>query len=348
MNRKQIILVAVVPLVGGAIFLWSHHQRAEAEASQEEQAPSVVTVQVGPLRRATLHGYVVGYGIVQPAPAYGSAPAATARVAAPVAGVVARVAASEGMQVKAGTLLVELEDQGPRAAVTGAQQVADRQAKLYAENNTSQRNLQEAQAQLAAAQAQLALYQIRAPLSGTIMHLNVRPGEAVDLTSVVAEISDLGRLVVSVDIPSGEAGRLKLGDPVEIGGAKPVSSALDYVSPAVEAASDTVNVRAPLPANCGISSGTMVPVRIAAEEHANCIAAPAASVVTNDQGESVVSIVKDGEATQVPVHVGLHDGSLVEVAGAGLSPGDNVVVVGAYGLPEKTKVRVEDPNAAAH
>ena len=78
------------------------------------------------------------------------------------------------------------------------------------------------------------------------------------------------------------------------------------------------------------------------------IAAPAQSVVSNEQGQTVVSLVSGDQATQVPVKTGLRDGDLVEVAGPGLKEGDTVVTVGAYGLPEKTQVTVSnDPGADA-
>ena len=41
--------------------------------------------------------------------------------------------------------------------------------------------------------------------------------------------------------------------------------------------------------------------------------------------------------------IGLPDGTLVEIEGDGLSEGQSVVTVGAYGLPKETKVRVLNP-----
>jgi len=43
------------------------------------------------------------------------------------------------------------------------------------------------------------------------------------------------------------------------------------------------------------------------------------------------------------VKTGLRDGTLVEIEGDGLSEGQSVVTVGAYGLPKETKVRVLNP-----
>jgi membrane fusion protein (multidrug efflux system) len=347
MNGKQIIPLFLVLLVGGAVFYWSHRSQPGENESAPENPATVVSVQVGQLRRATLHGYVSGFGTVQPAPADVDGPAATARVAAPIAGIVKTVSVREGETVERGAPLVELDDRIARVAATNARQAAERQKKLYDEGNTSQKNLQDADAQLASAEAQLALLHGAAPLGGTVTHLNVHAGEAVDPSTVVAEIADLHRLVISADLPSADVARLRLGEPLVVAGEKNLSATVSFLSPAVDAATDTVNVKAALPPDSGLRPGAMIAVKITTDMRPDCLAAPAQSVVTDNDGHSVIALVKGGEATQVPVTVGLREGDLVEVSGAALQAGDTVVTVGAYGLPEKTRVQVEKPGVAS-
>ena len=74
---------------------------AAAERSDAPKSPRI-TVQVGELRRMTLHRYVSGYGVVEPAPATPQQPAAAAAIAAPVSGVVTEVAVAAGERVKRG------------------------------------------------------------------------------------------------------------------------------------------------------------------------------------------------------------------------------------------------------
>jgi multidrug efflux pump subunit AcrA (membrane-fusion protein) len=85
-------------------------------------------------------------------------------------------------------------------------------------------------------------------------------------------------------------------------------------------------------------------LRIVTAVHTNCLAAPSESVVTDESGKSVIALVKGDEATQKPVQTGLRENSWVEVEAPELKVGDVVVTVGAYGLPEKTKIRVINPN----
>jgi multidrug efflux pump subunit AcrA (membrane-fusion protein) len=329
MNRKKIIpLLAAV--CGGIILLGAIRVMADADDSSaaDEKIVTEVAVQTGKITSATLHGYVQGYGTIEPAPATADLPAAGAQLAAPSAGVVTKVDVLEGQHVEKADVLVELNSQAAKAEV-------ERLKKLYAQQNTSLKNLQEAE-------AQLDMLRVTAPLSGTVARVGVKPGQAVDLTTVVVEVMDLNRLAVSAEIPSAEANDLKSGEPVEVLTTPPVSAELLFVSPNVNKDNDTVLVRALLPKDSGLRPGQFVSLRILTSVHTNCLAAPVESVVTDENGKSVIALVKGDEAAQMPVQTGLQENGLVEVAAPELKAGDSVVTVGAYGLPEKTKIRVQN------
>ncbi|HEY4984295.1 MAG TPA: efflux RND transporter periplasmic adaptor subunit, partial [Verrucomicrobiae bacterium] len=223
------------------------------ETAADEATLTVVSVQTGALKLVTLHRYVQGYGTVEPAPATAEQPAAGAQLAAPSAGVVAKVNVLEGQRVEKGDVLMELNS-GTTTAENAEQEVA-RQKQLYAQQNTSLKNLQNAE-------AQLALLRVTAPLSGTVARVNVKPGQAVDLTTVVAEVMDLNRLAVSAEIPAAEASDLKSGNPVEVLTEPPVTTELSFVSPNVDKNNGTVLVRALLPASGALRPGQFVPLRI--------------------------------------------------------------------------------------
>ncbi|HVU17828.1 MAG TPA: efflux RND transporter periplasmic adaptor subunit [Candidatus Didemnitutus sp.] len=338
--KSKYLVAAGVTIIAAAIFYWIHRSRANEADADEENVPTEVAVDVGEIQRATLHGYVFGFGTVAPAPASGSESAATSRVAPPSAGVVREVLVTEGAQVEKGSVLVVLDDRAAQIAVHSAQQVADRQKTLFEENNSSRKSLEDAEAQLATAQAQLDLLHVRAPISGTVTRLAARVGEAVDLTAPLAEITDLSRMVVTAEIPSGDASRVKMGSPLEIVGGPTEVIHVTFISPVVDPATDTFTVRAAMPPGSHLSAGSMVRIRITAEEHADCLAAPAAGVVTNSEGETVIAVVNGDQAIQQTVKTGLREGGLIEVTGDALVPGTKLVTTGAYGLPAKTKIRV--------
>ncbi|HEY1489486.1 MAG TPA: efflux RND transporter periplasmic adaptor subunit, partial [Verrucomicrobiae bacterium] len=247
----------------------------------------------------------------------------------PSAGVVAKVNVIAGQEVKEGDVLVELNS--GTASYNYAKAEVERQKKLFAEQNTSLKNLQDAEAQLAS-------LQIVAPVSGTVTRLTAKAGAAIDANAVVAEVIDLNRLAVSIQIPASDAHQLKPGQDVQVG--QSVTATLSYVSPAVDPADGTVLVRASLPAHCGLRPGEFLPVKIVTDVLKDCLAAPEESVAVDEEGESFVVVVKGEEAERATVEAGVHENGWVEISGEDLKEGATVVTMGAYGFPDKAKIRV--------
>jgi membrane fusion protein, multidrug efflux system len=339
MKRIIVIVICLAAVAGLAWLVWFKPAKAEeAEKKPETEVP----VQVGKITRVTLHGYVTAYGTIEPEPA-GERPAASAHVVAAVAGVVTQVNCVEGQRVEKGAVLFQLDPRAADVAVHFAEQTLERQRKLIQIEGTSQQALQAAEQQLAAAQAQRVLLQVQAPLAGTVVRVNVKPGESADLTTPLAEVIDLDRLVVKTGIPASQAGALKPGQETQVLSQPAVTATLSFISPAVDTNNGTVLTWAALPAGSGLRPGQFVPLRIVTEVQTNCLAAPEESVVTDIHDHSVIALVNGDEAAQTPVQAGLRENRWVEVKGTGLKEGDSVVTVGAYGLPEKTKIRVVSP-----
>lgn len=353
MKKFVPILVFVVVAAVLAWFVWlkpASHEEPEAKPATE------VPVHVGKLTRATLRSYVTAYGVVEPEPP-GLRPAASARVAPFASGVVTVVKAVEGQRVEKGALLFQLDSRAADAAVEKQRKSAefaaltlDRQKKLLQVEGTSQKLLLEAgQAfsaasnELAAAQIQRALLDVEAPLSGTVVRVNVKPGEAVDLTTIMAEVIDLDRLVVAANVPGGELSLIQTGAVAEITlekPAAPVSGILSFISPQVDAKSGTAPVRASIPGGSGLRPGQWVTLRIVSQEHKDCLTAPLESVVKDEEGGIVIGLVQGDKSVLKLVKTGLRDAGLVEVEGEGLQADMEVVTEGAYGLPKETKIRV--------
>lgn len=356
--RKKFIVGGILALaIVAAVLLLLKQPGGGSDDDDDEggggNAATVVTVQTATLARRTLHGYVEGVGSVTGAPAEQGRPPASAKVASAVAGVLARTYVAEGDSVRQGQRLFDLDDRVAQAAVERdrqldryAQEAARRQRDLFRSQNTSLKALQDAEGQaasaaadLATAEAELAWTHISAPLSGTVTRIYVQPGEAVDTSAPLADITDLDRLVVAAEVPADLAGQVKSGQRMEVLTQPAVAATMDFVSPAVDPATGAVAVRAALPAGSGLRPGQTVRFRITVAEHRDVLAVPAESVVTDEQGHSSIWVVSGDQAARQAVTAGLRDGGWVEVQAPGLAAGEKVVTVGAYGLPDKTQIR---------
>jgi membrane fusion protein, multidrug efflux system len=333
MKPKQILIGGIVVLCAGlGVFaLVKMHGSAGGGDSGDENVPSVIPVQVGALKRMTLHQYLNAYGMIEAAPATADEPAAGGILAAPQAGVVAKVNVVAGQAVSQGDVLVELDSAS--ATYNYAKQEVGRQRQLFKQQNTSLKNVQDAEAQLSS-------LQIVAPVSGTVTELNVKPGQAVDVNTPVAEVIDLGRLAVGAKIPSAQAGALQTGQQVRLSTENPITTSLAFVSPRVSPDDGTVAVWASLPTGTELKPGDFVQFRIVTAVHTNCLAAPAESVVTDDDGNSTIALVSGNEATQTNVTAGFREDNWVEISAPGLKEGDPVVTMGAYGLPDTTQIKI--------
>jgi membrane fusion protein (multidrug efflux system) len=327
-------------------------------AEEETAPPTEVAVQVARVVKTTLTRTVTGYGTIEPDLATKGAPPASARLSPAVAGIITEVNGIEGQTVKKGDVLFRLDSRAVDAAVATAelaisfaQKNFERQRKLIAAEGTSEKLVLEAEQALAAAQAELATAKVQqslltgeAPLSGTLVKFTARPGEAADAATVLAEVVDLDRLVAAVSVPQAEASSLETGQKAKI---NEVETTVAYISPQVDSVSDTVLVRLGVPKGSGLNTGEFITSRIIVEERPGKLAVPRASVYTDAEGRTTLSIVEGDHAKKREVKAGLRDGDLVEVEGGGVTEGATVVTIGSYALPEETRVRVLSATDAA-
>lgn len=353
MTKRQVATGLIVAAVAAAAILLVKVLGPRG-GGEEEAIAADVGVHVGKIVRATLRGYVMAYGTVEPEPPGAGRAAAGALISAPVGGILAEIACAEGRAVERGALLFRLDARLAEVAaakatraVEAAELTYERQKKLLAADGTSERNFQEAEAalnaargDLAAARTELALLEIRAPLSGTVVRIDARLGQSVETNAVLAEVIALDRLVVTARVPSLDAPRFRAGSPVLWGDRGAAPGRVLVVGRDIDPKTDTVLVRASVPAGAGLSPGQFLSIRIVAEEHRNVLAVPEESIVPGPDGGAVLMVVEGGKAVPKPVKAGLRDGGLAEIEGEGLAEGLVIVTTDAYNLAGETKIHI--------
>ncbi len=355
-RRAVISVVAIAALLVVMVVVW----RVMGSPAEEGEVVTDVGVHVGTVSRATLHGYVTAYGYVEPAPATEGAPAAGALVSAFVGGVLTEIDCVAGSHVRQGEVLFRLDSRMAEVELEKARQQAnfaekafERQQALLSSDGTSQRAYQESQQRLdearsnvAAAETTLAYMNIAAPLTGTVTQVNVRAGQFVDANTVLGEVVDLERLVVSADVPVREAAGLQVGQRVLVrpSGSEADSSLLEgsliVVGRDVDPRTGTFRVLASVPASAGLDPGVFTDIRIVVEEHEDVLVVPEVSLVTRTGEGSWVMVVEGDQAVRTPVTVGLREGGRVEVSGEGIREGTTIVTEDAYSLPAETTIHI--------
>ena len=73
----------------------------------------------------------------------------------------------------------------------------------------------------------------------------------------------------------------------------------------------------------------------------DAVVIPASSLLTAQDGTTSVMVIgSDGRAHQKPIHIGIKQDDQVQIV-EGLQAGDRIVSEGAYGLPDNSKIEVQ-------
>jgi HlyD family secretion protein len=210
--------------------------------------------------------------------------------------------------------------------------------------------LESAKGKYLGAEAQLSYSEIRSPINGVITDRPLYPGEMAAAGTPLLTVMDVSFVIAKAHIPQSEAAALKVGDKGTInvpGIDAPVEGKVTVVSPALDPNSTTVEVwlEAKNPKQA-LKPGTSVQIAMTAQTVQDALVVRSSSVVTAADGTSSLLIAgSDGRAHQKNVKLGIRNGDDVQIL-EGVSEGEKVVVSGAYGLPDKTKLNIEAAPAA--
>jgi HlyD family secretion protein len=208
--------------------------------------------------------------------------------------------------------------------------------------------LESAKGKYLGATAQLSYSEIRSPIDGVVADRSLYPGEMAAAGTPLLTVMDTSQVIARAHIPQPEAALLRVGDHATVtvpGQEDPIEGKITVVSPALDPNSTTVEIWVQIKnANQLLKPGTSVLVSMLAHSIPDALIIPGTALLTAQDGAtSVMQVSADDQANQKAVKVGIRQGDAVQIV-EGLQAGDRVVASGAYGLPDKSKIKVETPN----
>jgi multidrug efflux pump subunit AcrA (membrane-fusion protein) len=211
--------------------------------------------------------------------------------------------------------------------------------------------LESAKGKYLGAEAQLSYSEIRSPMSGIITDRPLYPGEMAAAGTPLLTVMDISSVIAKAHIPQNDAAALKVGDKGAMavpGIEEPIEGKVTVVSPALDPNSTTVEVWFEAKnLKHTLKPGTSVQLSLTAQTVKDALVVPANAVITTPDGTTAVMIAgSDGRAHQKAVKLGIRNGDDVQIV-EGLAESDKVVASGAYGLPDKTKIKIEAAEAPA-
>jgi len=211
--------------------------------------------------------------------------------------------------------------------------------------------LTSAKGKLLNSEAQLSYSEVRSPIDGYITDRPLYPGEMASTAAPLLTIMDISQIIAKAHIPQSDALLLHKGDKATIslaGLETPIAGRVSLISPALDPNSTTVEVWVQAP-NAGqqLRPGTTAQIAITAQTVKDALVVPSAALLDAKGDEAKVLVVDEKSlANSRDVKTGIQSGQQVQIV-SGLKPDEVVVTEGAFGLPDKTKVKIEKAESSS-
>lgn len=347
-KRLVLLIVGIALAASGGYFAVRHGKATRADAKPakaKEAAPLAVTgVKIVPVPFTEV---ITANGTLRADEAV--------ELQTEVNGKVAAINFSEGQAVKAGDVLVKIDDSSLQASLRRAKarrelaQVREtRLARLVAEGGVSKLEYDESRGELAVLETEIDIIgaeinktSIRAPFDGVVGLRFVSVGAYVAPATRIATLQNLSKLKVDFSIPERYATFVKLGAGIKFTAA---GSSVTYVGevsaiePRIDVATRTILLRA-FCRNPDLSliPGLFARIEFPVNQSTEAILVPSLAVVAG-LDERHVFVARDGKAARVKVRIGARTDTQVQIV-EGLVAGDVLLTSGVQqlraGLPVK-------------
>ena len=228
---------------------------------------------------------------------------------------VTQIASAESQVASAESTLKQLQAGGDSSAI-----------------QTARANLAQAQLDLDNAVADLANTEIRSPMAGTVLSLDLAHGQQVMAGTTAANIADVTDLELNVNVAEVDIEQVQVGQPVAITvDALPGQSfagTVSQVAPASDPESGVVNYPVTIQLTDqnlgGVRAGMTALATLQNQAAASGWLVPRTSVQTTNNN-SQVAIVRNGATLNVPVTTGMIQGEWIVVESPEIQAGDQVI-----------------------
>ena len=279
-------------------------------------------------------------------------------IVAETQGKVTAIDTKVGDQKSAGSVLIQVDDELKKAALMSAEANYDKTKKdyerfqtLYKQKATTDAQLDAAKLAYSSAEANYIIAKrqyndtkIKTPISGVVTARNVDVGTMVQPGMVVANVVDISKLKVNVNVAESDAFKLKVGDDVEVttdvypgvtfnGKVETISAKAD------EAHTYPVEIVIVNENKHPLKAGMFARVNFTTLVGKEAVVIPRAALVGSVKDPHVY-VVKDGIAKERNVVLGVAAGTNVQVLN-GLKVGETIVTNGQNNLTDGVKVEIQ-------
>jgi multidrug efflux pump subunit AcrA (membrane-fusion protein) len=183
---------------------------------------------------------------------------------------------------------------------------------------------------------------IRARSNGIVTALNYYTGDFISEGEEIAIISNPSSLRITLNVPYQYVSRMNLHSQCEIflPDGKIVHATIQKMIPSVDPVSQTqtfllrLDDRVNLPENLNVNA--RVPLRTIKDAQVF----PLSTILSNETQDEfwIMKLVNDTTAVRVNITKGIEEDSLVQILDPKFKLTDNIILDGAYGLPDTAKV----------
>jgi len=348
-SKRVFLLLAVLLWIGLSATGCKDKEGLATTETHSNQAPvipvSVIEVKPAPMRDVILlPGTTEAWQDVQ--------------VAADTAGRIEWIGPREGERVNKGDLLVKIDVSALKAALDHAEaqfKLADdlyqRRRRLFERKIIAQEELNQSETQRTLAATDYDQIKVRydqgfprSPISGIINHLYVDAGEFIDTGKPLADIVNIDRIKINVQVPELDVRFVleKQKTPVRIDAfpERELTGVVGFVAFKADPATKTFLVRTIIDNPfADIRPGMIARVAFVRQIIPDALAAPLFALVDKG-GERLIFVEEDGVARSRTVSIGVIEDDRVQIT-SGLSPGDHLIVKGQTEVEDGMKVSVK-------